>query len=284
MRLIRFVHRVYRLLRSPQCEVRRAWFRLYHAQRPPHDLLCAMGGYSLKVKSSSVLAESMYAGSGFENAEVTFLRRTLKPGMVVMDIGANIGVHTIGCAIRVGPEGRVHSFEPCGDTAQYLKDNVKLNALSNVRVVEEAVADRAGTSEFYVFPDGKDVYNSLGAEVRPIESLKAQKKVHVRVTTIDEYCSQWGIDRVDLLKVDVEGAEERVLRGADSVLRRSRDIKVLAELYEPSARQCGCSVKAIIDLMTSHGFGMHMLTSDGRTFKVDHHSVDCTNCYAVFSR
>ncbi|GIL14597.1 MAG: hypothetical protein BroJett038_33170 [Chloroflexota bacterium] len=211
------------------------------------------------VPSKSVLAEPLFVGNGFEEAELCALLRHAKNGIRIMDVGANIGLYTTTLAKTIGPGGRVWSFEPFPAIAAYLNKNIEANSLSNVTIVQSAVADAQGKAKFHVYPFGSDVYNSLGASYRPVENIRADSTIVVDVTTLDSFANINGIEKIDMLKIDVEGAEERVLRGAEQLLHRSDRLMVLAELGVDSARQCGCSVPRTIEMMANWGFGTFRL-------------------------
>ena len=257
LRMIRsFLSHGKRLVLHPQQEIKRFWFELYHRRRPPHDVICYGKDYSLKLRSDSVLAESLFIGGAFEENEIRFFRDVVKPGMTVFDVGANVGLYSVISGNAVGQSGRVWSFEPFPPIAMYLRENVCLNDLINVTVVEKAVSDLMGTFDFHVFPEGCDVYNSLGAKERPEEKLHAVEKILVEVTTIDAFAGEAGIEKIDILKIDVEGAEERVLKGAEQLIRRSPNVQIVIEIYEPSAQQCGCSSQRLIEMLEGWGFSM----------------------------
>lgn len=271
-----------RVLRHPTREWRRAWFRLRHARAARHDLVCRRAGFRIAVPSDSVLAEPLYVGSGFEDDEAALVRRLARRGMRVLDVGANVGLYSVMLAVAVGPSGSVWSFEPFPPSAGYLKRNLALNGLTNVTVVEKAAADRSGTLELHVFPEGYDVYNSLGASVRPRENLRAVRRITVRATTLDGFADEAGIDAVDLVKVDVEGAEERVLVGAERLLSRSPRAAILTEFYAPSAEQCQCSTEGLIDTLRRWGFSMYAVQPGGRV--VPWGAGERFGVYALFQR
>jgi 16S rRNA C967 or C1407 C5-methylase (RsmB/RsmF family) len=137
---------------------RRTLWQWLHAKRAPHDLIVRCGSAAVRVSSSSALARYLYEGS-FETTMQDYLIRGLRPGMRVLDIGANIGVYTTQFARAVGESGHVYAFEPAPQTAERLRDNIDLNRLRNVTLVTKALADREGTAEFHLFPEGEDVYN-----------------------------------------------------------------------------------------------------------------------------
>jgi FkbM family methyltransferase len=252
-----------RFIDNPQIEMRRTWFKLRHAFIKPHDLLCQVNGFVLKVHSRSVLAEPLFVGSGFEEGEMRLLHRLAKPGFNVFDIGANIGLYSVMLGKLVGPQGKIWSFEPFAPIASYLKENVKLNELENVSIFETAISDNVGTADFHVFPEGSDVYNSLGASIRNVEKLNAVRKIEISTTTLDNFAAAQGIQQIDLIKLDVEGAEQRVISGAEQLISRSPNIKILMELYDPSAEQCGCSNKQLMQMLQEWGFNIYRIDPGG---------------------
>jgi FkbM family methyltransferase len=282
MGLRTLLHTGKQIVLNPISECRRLWFRLFHAHAEPHDIVCRAKYATLKLRSDSVLAEPIYTGAGFEESETRLLSRLAKPGMRVFDVGANIGLYTVLLGKLVGPTGRVWSFEPFPPVMNYLRQNVKLNQLNNVILVEKAVAENEGTVDFHVFSEGSDVYNSLGAANRPAEQLHAVRRIPVPVTTLDAIADESGIETIDLLKIDVEGAEELVLKGAEQIIRRSPNVQIVMEIYEPSAQQCGCSSQRLIEMLAGWGFSK---------FKIGPGAVpiccsaeDFSGVYALFKR
>jgi FkbM family methyltransferase len=261
----------------PYREIRRGWFRSYHARSKPHDIVCQNDGFTLKLCSNSVLAEPLYVGAGFEEAEIKILRKFTKPGMQVFDIGANVGLYTVILGKAVGSSGHVWSFEPFSPVAAYLRQNVAMNNLTNVTVVQKAVADTKGVLDFHIFPEGCDVYNSLGAKERPVEKLQFIRKVPVNVTTLDSFAAESGITKIDILKIDIEGAEERALSGAEQLLKNSPDVVIVMEIYGPSAAQCGCSSTCLVRMLNNWGFSMFEIDKNSEIQATDLDTFTGTN-------
>jgi len=236
--------------------------------------------FLLTVRSDSVLCEPLYVG-GFEADLARWMERTVRPGMRVMDVGANVGIHTLRLARKVGPAGHVWSFEPYAPVADLLRHNVRLNGLDNVTVIEQAASDTDGPAMLHVFPEGADVYNSLGA-CRREENLQAVGTVPVLATRLDAFADAAGIDRVDLIKVDIEGAEERAIRGARRLIERSPGVAIVCELYQPSATQCGCNVQDLVNMLREWGFAMYVVERRGLPRPLTLETFRGT--YAVFRR
>jgi FkbM family methyltransferase len=238
------------------------WWDLVHKSRPPHWVLqpCGDSGQIL-LRSNSIIAQIILS-MGYDEEEKPFLRRTLGPGMTIFDIGANADWYTISMAQAVGPTGSVHVFEPCPDTFHNLQLKMALNKLPNVCLNCLALSQEPGTVSFHVFPEGYDVFNSIGSRERH-EGVQAARQVSVPATTLDEYCRERNLISLDFLKIDVEGAEEFVLRGGQQILRQSPHPIMVIKLFEPSARQCGSSVGAALELLQSLGFSPHHLNPEG---------------------
>lgn len=252
-----------RIVLHPVREYRRLRFRLLHANRGPHDIVCRIKDFSLKLCSDSVLAKPLFVGTGFEEGETKLLRRLAKPGMQVIDVGANIGFYTVLLGKLVGKTGHVWSFEPFPPAVNYLKQNIELNKLNNITVIEKAVAEKEDALDFHVFAEGCDVYNSLGASYRPVEQLRSVGRIVVPVISLDGLFNKGELLKADILKVDVEGAEERVLVGARDLIKNSPNLVVVAEMGTDSARQCGCSIQRAIEYMRDMGFVMHRIGPRG---------------------
>lgn len=139
----------------------------------------------------------------------SFFGAVLEPGMVVVDVGANIGSLAIFCAGRVAPSGRVIALEADKETAALLLENAKLNRADNLDLHVVCVSDRSGPTEFFVNPDSakSSIANMSG------------RRVTVEATSLDDLLLT-RLERLDVLKIDVEGADYRVLRGAEEIIRR----------------------------------------------------------------
>ena len=147
--------------------------------------------------------------------ELLYLQNVLHPGDVFIDAGASIGIFTVVASRLVGDAGCVLAFEPADGTIPVLHRNVQINRLGNVRIFKQALSEKEGTRELYhVY--GAPTY-SLGGTGRDSELFE-----EVQVTTIDQAVRAANLGPVSCIKIDVEGAEELVLRGAKETIERSR--------------------------------------------------------------
>lgn len=152
----------------------------------------------------------------FEKEKQTFFADVIKPNSVVYDIGAHVGFYTLLAAKQIGPEGKVYAFEPAPQNIYYLKRHIELNYLSNVRLLEMAVADKDGITKF---DSRTSSYSGQIAEKGNIE---------VPLTTIDSLLESSEIELPNLIKIDVEGTESKVLEGAQKLLQASKPDLLIA--------------------------------------------------------
>jgi len=158
----------------------------------------------------------------YEPDTVVLLSALLSEGMTYVDVGANIGHHALIAASRVGDRGAIHAFEPTPATFDELRRNMSRNGCRNVSYNNCALGDYVGMAQFYLADLSETVANSLGRTVHVTD-----RQVSVSVRTLDDYSVDAGIDRLDVLKVDVEGAELMVLRGAERTIRQFQPLIVL---------------------------------------------------------
>lgn len=158
------------------------------------------------------------------------LPRWIKRGMVVFDVGANLGYLSVGFARLVGPNGRVHAFEPLPMNIERLRSSVASNEMNGrVEIVPQAVGAEQGVASFLVHPSG-GMGKLEGSHGRRVEY---EGRIDAVVMTLDSYSTRHGV-RPDWVKVDVEGGEGAVLRGSEFLLGTIRP-NWLMEIHGPEA-------------------------------------------------
>jgi FkbM family methyltransferase len=151
----------------------------------------------------------------YEPEQTALFEQLIRPGQTVLDVGANVGYYTLLASVLVGPEGRVHAFEPEPRNAGFLRRHAQINRRRNVTVQQAAVSDRAGTGRF-------DFGSGTGTG-----HLADAGALEVRTVRLDDYCAEHGL-APSAIKIDVEGAEMSVLQGARGTLERHRPILFLS--------------------------------------------------------
>jgi FkbM family methyltransferase len=184
----------------------------------------------------------------FEREETNLMRRELKPGMTFVDIGANCGYFTYLAAARVGASGRVLAVEPSPRVADILEAALRENNLANVTLARTALGRTSGELTLYVPPE------ALANHAPTAIATPGWSPIAVPVRTLDDLLDEQRIDRVDVLKVDVEGYEGEVLRGAERSLQSGRIRAMLIEFNEWWLRQAGSNSGELWDRILAAGF------------------------------
>lgn len=207
-------------------------------------------GLELTLIPGNETSRTVFVTGRYEPNEFRLLARLLKPGMTFIDIGANMGLYTLFAASRVGETGRVVAIEPSTREMQILKDNVEQNALGNVRLYPVALSDRASEAELLVARFEHSGHNTLGAFGY---NTALDHRENVRTMRLDELVQSEKLDRVDVFKMDIEGAELAALRGAGDTLERFRPV-VLLELSDRALQHQSSTSADVLALLTQYGY------------------------------
>ena len=212
--------------------------------------------YGLRVRLwlSNDLSRLVFIGGCYEPNEFAFLGRFLRPGMNFVDAGANEGLYTLFAARCVGPQGTVWAFEPSSREFDRLRLNVELNGLANIRLFQSALADNSGEQDLLIADPEHAGQSTLGRFVYDVVRTAGHERVPVR--RLDDVIAQEGLRRLDVLKLDVEGAEVRSLRGAQRTLRELRPV-LLFEASEQSLLNQGSSLEELLGLLGEAQYSLY---------------------------
>jgi len=191
---------------------------------------------------------------GYEPGTWATFKALLRPGDFYIDVGAHIGVFTCLGALIVGPTGRVLAFEPDNDNRRRLQQNVARNGFAHVAIDKRAVANVTDRLSFYRCADndgGHALYNP-GRAAANVKTRAHPKQSIVRTTTLDDAVLP-GSPPVRLLKIDVEGAEVNVLRGAQRILGTDRPA-IIAEINAFGLQQMGEGEHTLRAFLRSFGY------------------------------
>jgi FkbM family methyltransferase len=202
-------------------------------------------GSRVRLDLGEAIQRWIYLGA-FEPRETALVRAWLQPGMTFLDVGANFGYFTLLAASIVGAEGRVLAVEPSPYAYGRLSETVGVNSLNRVRVEQLGLSDSNGTLDLYV---------SASAFHSPTMSAgSGGEPVAVPVRRLDDCLADWEAGTIDLMKLDVEGHEPFVLRGAGDALASGRIRAVLCEFNDFWLRQQGSSPHELYDIFRAAGF------------------------------
>jgi FkbM family methyltransferase len=195
----------------------------------------------------------------------------LRPGMTFFDVGANVGIFSVPAAKKL-ESGRVFAFEPSRWTYQRLVENTQLNKLMNVCAVHSALGDSKGEGVLRVNATGKDGLNTLGKPTHEDSEIVAMETVPI--TTLDDFMRENLVSHIDAIKIDTEGAELLVFRGARELLARA-DAPLI--LYEGGFLSKGFGYHPVESmwLLQKHDYAFFVMDNNGKISEPAHsHAYD----------
>jgi FkbM family methyltransferase len=233
------------------CRRRRrlAWKLRSVFQRDAH--LRFDGDLDLWSPTNNFTAQQVYVFGQRDPDVFAWLDSFLMPGMVVLDIGANVGAYSLFMSKRISPGGQCHAFEANPRLTPYLLANKENNGLSNLILNPVAVGESRGSTSFV-----QDAWNLGKAHV-------GDREGSVELVNIDDYLMETGTQRVDFIKVDIEGYELAALRGASRTLGANTDVVLLVEVVQEHMSRYGFSVADVFRYLNGLGFQPQSLGPQG---------------------
>lgn len=210
--------------------------KLFARLHPPgrETIVRYLGSEYVVPTGDITVVPSLMAGD-YERAEFDALGRLLRPGMVVVDVGANIGLHAVFFGRAVGRTGRVMAFEPEPSNFGYLARNVTRNDVPQVETFMKAAGEREGQLTLYMSEGNVGTHSAAPTGGAALE---------VEIVRLDEFLRHRA-DRIDLIKIDVEGYEAQVLDGLRETLER--DCPAMMIEFSPELlRRCGASPDRVL--------------------------------------
>jgi len=209
--------------------------------------------------------EGYVKGLIHEKSTTDLFKRTVKRGDTVVDLGANIGYFSLLAARLVGPGGKVFSFEPEPKNFKYLKKNIKINNYTQVKAYQKAVSNRNGKTKLFVcsYDTGHHTINqNKGIEAYKRGRVIKEQSIKIETVTLDNFLRN-KVNKVDVIKMDVEGAEYLALMGMDEILRKNQDIKMFVEFFPLLIKKMGNSPEEFIKkLLEDYSFSIYVIPDD----------------------
>ncbi len=224
----------------------------FWAELPP-----SLGRLAFQCDLRDGLMRDAYLTGGYEPQETAIVRGLVRPGMTFVDVGANWGYFTLVAAHLAGPSGRVIAVEADPRAACAIRANLVRNRLGTVQVFEVAAAD--APCEMHVSP--YEVHGSASGNfgVAQVNAHAGAGSLVVRGRPLDEVFDAAHADRIDVLKMDIEGGEAAALRGLRRSFADRRIDRIILELHPDALRGLGSSVAAVCEALVSAGFvGWHI--------------------------
>jgi len=252
--LLSSVARTY-VRRSP---IEKGKYRLVQAMRridrPERVISQVSGRFLMELDLSEYLQGQLYYYGYYDKPLTQLMQDTLRPGSVMVDVGANLGTFSL-LAASLG--ATCHAFEASPDICSALRRNIALNKFTGIEVHQLALSDHSGEATFYIFQETGQ-RNACGQS--SFVRRGAGREIRVPVETLDSALS--GLSRIDFIKIDVEGADFLVLRGARAILEKFHPVLVV-EALEELAVKLGGSVAQILEILWEHGYQVYNLTGSG---------------------
>jgi len=232
----------------------------------PHqgERIVTAHGCQFRLDLGEYIQRSVYFGT-FEAEEARVVARLLKPGQTFVDAGANIGYFTALAASRVGPAGRILSVEPSTMAFLKLERLIRDNHLNQVILHHGALGDTPGESPLYLDESRRDNHNFSPSLVPQGDRFTLET---VPVTTLDALAEKHALDRIDLLKIDVEGHEPHVLAGAARLIHQQRIRSVFCEVDEYNLHAAGSSAERLLKQFDALGFRVTQRVSNNYFFQI----------------
>jgi len=209
-------------------------------------LHCKFYGVKLKLHLKNDVDKRLFL-YGFEKDIIRCFRKLIKKDDVVLDIGANIGIYSLIASESIGKIGRIYAFEPANIAYSSLLYNIKLNRIDNIYPIKAGVSDHSGRAIFNICHD--DAYNSLGEA--PLKQII--KSETIDLMSIDDFVINYKIAKVNVIKVDTEGAEYLVFKGAHKTLNKHKPI-LFFEHNPIVTKGFSNSTHDLIELIRFHGY------------------------------
>ncbi|WP_334106666.1 FkbM family methyltransferase [Methylobacillus sp.] len=219
-------------------------------------------GHKMYVKTDDLsLAPHILLDGFWENWITKVFIREVQPGMAVCDIGANIGYYSLLAAAAVGDDGHLHCFEANPDVYEILFQNVEINGfLPRTKIVNKAVFSRTTKLEFNVCQKHQGS-SSLFIDEKLVEVYQDNiTKIHVDATSLDDYFPQGS--KVDFIKVDAEGSEPDIFKGASRLLSENHNIKIMMEWAPAFLNRSDMTARDFWDILSSYGFKAFRIAHD----------------------
>jgi len=215
---------------------------------------------------------------GHDLGDIRYLWRILRPGMVFLDIGAHHGLYSLVAAKRLGADSTVVAFEPSQNEFRRLRLHLRLNGMRSVRAEPVALGATSSNQKFFQIISGDNTRGGL----RPPASSDRVLETLVETACLDDYLRRRAVNRVDLVKLDVEGAELEVLQGASIVLAKFRPIFIF-EVLDATTQVWGYSAREIVLMFQKFDFQIFEAQLDGSIVphEVKDHYPEVRNYLAV---
>jgi FkbM family methyltransferase len=263
-----------RIAETPCRKISETLFRYYPAKKGRTTIRDFDGDLAISLDRSSYINSAIYWAGHHSLLSVRFLREFLRPEMTLADIGANIGEITLLAAKRLS-RGEVLAFEPMPQIYQRLCHNVGLNRFANVKTFNVGLYDEGGSLPMFAKND-----NPYGTTNEGVTSLfhsgDDRQEAVVPLRRFDDVAQEAGLARLDVMKIDVEGAEWMVLQGAAQSIKKFRPV-IIVEISESNFKRAGYAAKDMVAYLRGLDYHVQSLENGGGVLSLECDAV-CFPC------
>ena len=200
-------------------------------------------GTEYKLDPSDHVMKQIYQRGVYENNTLRHLLKLAKPTDTFVDVGANIGAYSLAMSKHL-TEGRVIAFEPNPKALEFLEENIKINKLTNIMVNKVGLSDKKETAI---------LYSTSLATASINKHQETGKQETIELLTLDSFCEENKIEKIDLLKIDVEGHEFKCLEGAKEIFKKSKNMILVMEI-DDNCLNVGITKNELFKYVTDLGF------------------------------
>ncbi len=260
LKVLKYYARCFPLEKGKQRVISLLWRPLSFG-RYKHTVNLHKSGISLRCDITQMLQRHLYFWGGYEPEYCRHWTRLAKGSQVIFDVGANLGLYSL-LAAESNPAAQIHAFEPTPEIAARLQTNLEFNGIDCVKVNMAGVGSHSGEA---ILRECRGTYNTNDGMNFVIDSLIPIQESDrlVPLVTLDDYCEENGLDRIDLIKIDIEGGEYAALLGARHLLQTQRIGCLFIEMAEWAAERSRHSTAEIMELLAGNGYDLHRASSRG---------------------
>lgn len=226
------------------------------------EIIKAYDDLKMEIDTREYIQAMIYLFGNFEPPTIKFLEEYIKKGHVIIDIGANVGYHTLIFSKLTGENGFVYAFEPEPLNYKTLKKNVDLNNLDNVRCVNKAISEKQETLDFFVSNSFNKGTHSL--VYNPIQH--SQESIKIDAIPLSHFILENDLNKIDFIKIDVEGAEYEVIKGMETSLIEYKPT-LLVEINNEAQETHGKTSKSLKEYICGFGYDCYEITENGKLIK-----------------
>lgn len=230
-----------------------------------------LNGSRIRIYPKGQIALGIFR-KAFEKEEIELFQRIIKPGMIIVDAGANIGLYSLIASQSVGLNGKVFSFEPSIQTFQRLSDNIKLNGFKNITPFNKGLGDKLNEklilrqdvgnedAERYLFPNNE----APDVKLKNMNTILTEEEV--TIDTLDNCLKNLNIQKIDFLKIDTEGYEYYILKGAKNIIQNSPEIVLFMECTDLGTARASTTQKEVFSILKKVGLNIFYWDTISKNF------------------